>query len=301
MPIFDQGYRAYEGELRRKSPWPVIAWENFRTRLTRPVWAVLLVAWIPVVLYGLFLYVKSTKLAGAAPGSGSTTAFSGAGAFDPVAAFAALAPGSAYMFWNFFQTQIVFVLLVPAVACGGVLGEDRKTGALQVYFARPVTRGDYLVGKFVTIAAFVAAVTLVPALVLWLESILLAPTLDHALATIHVPLAATLATVLYALFAGGLCLALSSLFTRRMLASIAMMLVYLAGSALGLILTEALDDRAWRQLSPNYFLGGMVAPLFGLDLPEWLGSPSLIASCVLLPIALLAWSWERTRSVEVET
>ena len=61
---------------------------------------------------------------------------------------------SLYLFWWAMEGAAWSNILIPAVLCAGVLASDRRTGALQLYFSRPVTRHEYLVAKGLTVAAF---------------------------------------------------------------------------------------------------------------------------------------------------
>src|SRR6188508_2919932 len=58
----------------------------------------------------------------------------------------------------------LFALLAVAWYGAGVLAEDRRLGAHLLYFARPLTRLDYFLGKFLTVAFFGALASLVPGL-----------------------------------------------------------------------------------------------------------------------------------------
>ncbi|MBU0755883.1 MAG: ABC transporter permease subunit, partial [Planctomycetes bacterium] len=48
-----------------------------------------------------------------------------------------------------------------------LIARDLKAGALEVYFSKPLLLSDYLAGKFMTIAFFLASITLFPALFLF--------------------------------------------------------------------------------------------------------------------------------------
>ena len=62
----------------------------------------------------------------------------------------------------------LFALLATAWYGSGLFCEDRRAGAHQLYFARPITRLDYFLGKFLVAAFFGACAILVPALVICL-------------------------------------------------------------------------------------------------------------------------------------
>jgi ABC-type transport system involved in multi-copper enzyme maturation permease subunit len=70
-----------------------------------------------------------------------------------------------------FMMQWPFVLLVCVLLGSGLIAEDRRANALELYLSRPVSVRQYLLGKFATIATFIAAVTVVPALILILAQV----------------------------------------------------------------------------------------------------------------------------------
>jgi ABC-type transport system involved in multi-copper enzyme maturation permease subunit len=65
-----------------------------------------------------------------------------------------------------FIVQWPFVLLACVLLGAGLVAEDRRANALELYLSRPMSLREYLVGRFGTIATFIAAVTVIPAAVL---------------------------------------------------------------------------------------------------------------------------------------
>lgn len=60
------------------------------------------------------------------------------------------------------KVQFFFLLLVTAVIGPGLIADDLKSRALPIYFARPVRPWNYVLGKGLAMASFLAVVTLVP-------------------------------------------------------------------------------------------------------------------------------------------
>jgi ABC-type transport system involved in multi-copper enzyme maturation permease subunit len=65
---------------------------------------------------------------------------------------------------EFSKGMATFALLAVTWFASGLFCEDRKAGAHQLYFARPITRFDYFLGKFLIAAFFSACAMLVPLL-----------------------------------------------------------------------------------------------------------------------------------------
>lgn len=171
---------------------------------------------------------------------------------------------------NYLMTQFYFTVPTIAVVAGGAVADDRHAGAFDLYFARPLTRLDYCLGKLLG-AAIVPGVTLFLAtLVLWLAALGVAPdNLRSGLWHVGPPglAGAALGTALLA----SLIVGLSAVSSRARNVGIAFVTIILvvAGIAEGL----AENGYAWGgYLSPERNLRTVVDYL--LDL----GSPSIARS-----------------------
>lgn len=77
---------------------------------------------------------------------------------------------------TFIVAQMFTTLILLAVVAGGLVAEDRRTGALELYFSRPLSRRDYAIGKLLAAGLVPVATLVVPFLVLWLAAVGVAPT-----------------------------------------------------------------------------------------------------------------------------
>jgi ABC-type transport system involved in multi-copper enzyme maturation permease subunit len=68
------------------------------------------------------------------------------------------------MILQFCKATGFFAVLAVAWFASGLFCDDRKAGAHQLYFARPITRLDYFLGKFLVAATFALLAMLVPQL-----------------------------------------------------------------------------------------------------------------------------------------
>ena len=71
-----------------------------------------------------------------------------------------------HMFRSFLDQQSVFVFFMSVWAGAGLIANDRRANALQIYLAKPLTRTEYILGKLSVLLAFLLSVTLVPGLLL---------------------------------------------------------------------------------------------------------------------------------------
>ena len=144
MPIHDQGYRRYGGS---KAPlgqgWIVIARAGIRSMFAKRAFlGLLLLAWFPFFVRAVQFYAAANL---------------------PQAAM--LAP-SADTFRQFLDQQATFVFFVTVYVGAGLIANDRRANALQIYLSKPLTRAEYVFGKLAILATFLLLVTWVPAIVL---------------------------------------------------------------------------------------------------------------------------------------
>jgi ABC-type transport system involved in multi-copper enzyme maturation permease subunit len=69
----------------------------------------------------------------------------------------------------------LFSILIVAWFASGLFCEDRKAGAHQLYFARPLTRLDYALGKFALAGTFAVFAMMVPLFVICLMAAIFSP------------------------------------------------------------------------------------------------------------------------------
>ena len=201
MPIHDQGYRHWEGSLKsavhgvtaerseHTFRWWVIAREGLRIILRRKLF--LLFIMTPAIIHflgrGVYIYlVNMMNIRG-------------------------LTQVNAKFFYDFLSMQTFFIVLICVFGGSGLIANDLKNNALQMYFSRPLKRIDYLVGKLVTIMTLLTFVTLILAILLFLESLLLGETVEFLRQYYWIVGSIFLYSLVLTLPTGLLILALSSL------------------------------------------------------------------------------------------
>lgn len=152
MPIHDQGYRRFGGSRSgRGNAWLVIASSIVLGMLRKRKFMVLLiVAWFPFLVRVGQVYFSAN--------------------FSQIAF---LAPTSA-TFREFLEQQSSFVFLVTIYVGAGLIANDRRANALQIYLSKPLTRAEYVAGKAAALMGFLLFVTFVPGILLLFVQILLA-------------------------------------------------------------------------------------------------------------------------------
>jgi ABC-2 type transport system permease protein len=128
--------------------WAVIAANGLRTLARRRAFLFLMIlAWMPVVVRGVQIWAAANV-----PGMTQI-------------GLLAVTPR---MFRDFLNQQEPLVFFITVYAGSGLIADDIRANALQLYLSRPVTRSQYIAGKAAILMAALAAVTWLPALLLLL-------------------------------------------------------------------------------------------------------------------------------------
>ncbi|MGP0067951.1 MAG: ABC transporter permease [Isosphaeraceae bacterium] len=167
MPIFDQGYQHWHGKLSGPSGrWMPITRHGVEVQLkSRWVRIILAVACLPaavlaclLALWGLFeqqsefltpflfLFQNLPEEVKAGPKGFR-------------------APLWTLAFRQFLDIQLPIAMILVLLVGPDLISQDLRFNAIPLYLSRPLRRFEYFLGKLGVIGAFLAAVTIVPALV----------------------------------------------------------------------------------------------------------------------------------------
>jgi ABC-2 type transport system permease protein len=277
MPIHDQGYRRYAGSRGAIGrSWQVITRAGIRTVLSkRSFIALMLFAWTPFVVRAVQVYVAAN--------------------FQQ-ASF--LAP-KAETFREYLGQQGLFVFFVTIYVGAGLIANDRRANALQVYLSKPLTRAEYVGGKLAILFAFLVSVTWLPAILLLIIQILFAGSFTFLRENIFLLPAITLFSLLQVLVASVTMLALSSMSKSSRFVGIMYAGLIFFTSALFNALRGITGRSSMAWISPTETLEQIGNLIFRLepafDLAPW---AAVLSIGVLL--AGSAWLLERNvRGVEV--
>jgi ABC-2 type transport system permease protein len=203
-------------------------------------------------------------------------------------------------FEGFLTQQMYYFTFFIAIFSGaGLIANDLKANALQIYLSKPITRRDYLIGKLGVVVFFIALVTLLPGLLLFG----IAAAFHSDLAFLQQYSWVVIPIIGYSLlivFVNSLVvLALSSLNRSARFAGIFFAAVIFFSQMLYGILSEILRTKAvaWVSISNNMTqLGDAIfgAPL-GYPVSPWISA--LVLAIVMAGSVLIIHS--RVRAVEV--
>lgn len=284
LPIHDLGYRSWQGRLTPLATrWWVIA-ETGSRLAWRITWLkrLLFVAWLPVVYMAVLFF--AFEQSGTQPSwrASVITAINGAVGLTPAQAAHFMTADIAetrHQVWAhllmilFRQPQGFALLLLVGLVAPPLIANDIRSRAFLLYFSRPITRGEYILGKAMVVVGYGAMISLAPALGLYLSAVLLSPDLAVVWQTWDLPLRAFAATLVLMVPTTLLALAFSSLAKESRYAGFAWFAAWGLGWAAYAVLNaytmanaagkppETLPD--FRLLSLYHVLGSVQAWVFG--------------------------------------
>lgn len=277
MPIHDQGYRRYGGSRAGVGrAWQIIAGAGIRQIVTeRKFIALMLFAWAPFIVRAVQVYVAAN--------------------FQQ-ASF--LAP-KADTFREFLDQQGIFVFFVTIWVGAGLIANDRRANALQLYLSKPLTRAEYIAGKLAVLFALLVAVTWAPAMALLLVQIAFAGSLAFVRQNLFLVPAITLLSLLQVLLASLTMLALSSLSKSSRFVGIMYAGLIFFSSALFNAIRGITGRSTLAWLSPTETLAELGDVIFRLE-PRFDMPPAVavVAVLVLLGGSVLILE-RRVRGVEI--
>jgi ABC-type transport system involved in multi-copper enzyme maturation permease subunit len=280
MPIHDQSYRRYAG-LRAPlgRSWTVIAKAGVMNMLRKRMFiGLLLFGWMPFVVRAVQIYVASN--------------------YPQTAAL--LAP-DAKMFRSFLEQQDFFVFVMTIYVGAGLIANDRRANALQIYLSKPLLRSEYIVGKAAVLFTFLMLVTWIPGILLLILQVLFKGSFEFMKNNLFLFPAITVASVLQALLATFTMLALSSLSkSSRYVGILYAGILFFTGAIYGaMYLITGSTSVSWLSVGSN--LSQVVDVIFRQPpryTTPWQVSLNVVLGLIALSVSVLE---RRVRGVEIVT
>lgn len=243
MPIFDVGYRHWKGRL---SPlwrrwWPITRTGAALAYESKAVKRIIFLAWMPTLWFSVLFFAV------AALTEPKTEEEKDRGSWmehrvrefvgrDITESFVERPEQYRLLIWSYaFErllryTQIVAVALLIAIVGPGLIANDLRNKSYLVYFAKPITLGEYLLGKAGVVLGYVSLLTLLPALALYLISICFSPSMAVIAQTMTIPLKIFLSFLVIAIPSTALILFFSSMTRDGRIASFMWIMVWVMGA-----------------------------------------------------------------------
>lgn len=279
MPIHDQGYRRYLGTRAAiGKSWQVMTRAGVMNVITKRVFiGLMLFAWMPFVVNAVRIYVSATFTQ---------------------AAF--LAP-KGETFREFLEQQSPFAFFVTIFVGAGLIANDRRANALQLYLSKPMTSAEYIAGKLAILFLFLISVTFLPAMMLLLTQAMFAGSLEFIRNNLYLLPAITLFSLAQVLLASTTMLALSSLSKSQRFVAVMYAGLFFFTTALFNALRGITGRSTFAWLSPTASLDQLGDVIFRLT-PRYQVSPAIAGLTVIILIAGSIWIlMRRVRGVEIVT
>ena len=251
MPIYDQTYRSYEGTLRRRFRWWTIVKQECRVLFSQRTFVILMVLALLHFLFRILQVVAYDIIR-----------------MDPNNPINAMIQGVAMlvvndtMFYDFLRIQSSMVFLACIFAGSGMICDDVRNNLMEIYFSKPLSWFDYVLGKTMTLSCIGLLLTAAPALILVILHNILAPSWKTLQTTQWYPWAIVMfSLVIVAPCALGV-LASSALLKSQRFASIAIFMILFANLAMGGILAGASNKQNYAIIAFPVAIDHLGAMLF---------------------------------------
>jgi ABC-2 type transport system permease protein len=279
MPIHDQGYRRYAGTRSAiGTAWRVMTRAGVMSVVTKRVFiGMMLFAWTPFIVRAVSFYVAAN--------------FQQASFLQP----------NGQTFRDFLDQQGLVLFLVTVYVGAGLISNDRRANAMQLYLSKPMTRAEYVAGKLAILFIFLAFVTFAPAMMLLAVQTVFAGSFVFIRNNAFLFPAITLFSLCQILVAGTTMLALSSMSKSSRFVGVMYAGLYFFTTALFQALRGITGHSTYAWLSPSATLEIVGDVIFRVR-PRYEMAP-VLASIVM--IVLVAGSLlilrRQVRGVEIVT
>ena len=290
MPLHDLGYRRWPADRSSTRLRFLVIGETGIRRAWQTTWLrrLLLASWVPMLgtAIGFFLFEQSLAAQDLRQFYGSflrdmpmSDAVTNAALVDvnnPESVARARHQIWSYLLNIYFRyPQASIMVMVVGLIAPSLISQDVRSRAFLLYFSRPLSRQEYILGKSVTVWFYLAGISVVPAVVLYLFGVMLSPDLSVILDTWDLPFRIFLASLALMIPTTALALMFSSLTEESRYAAFAWFAFWILGWVTYSVLTVsdavsgnpnvAESIHRWEIVSPFHTLGRVENYIFGLS------------------------------------
>ena len=202
---------------------------------------------------------------------------------------------------GFFPRNMLYYPILAALLVGGVISEDRYHGTSALYFSRPVSRFDYVMMKYISVAMIQAFVVLLTLMIYYfVEIIAMGRGWAWIIDTFPLFLAALAGGILLIITYTSIGLGLSSVSKGKFFPGIGLVAIVLGSKTLAVLVSNLFERDVMYLLSPYDCLAHVGQALVGTqttyDQYSWTWS---LASLVLINAFFLYILSSRVASMEV--
>lgn len=288
MPVYGQSYPVREATPATRFRWLPIVRRELQVLLTQRSFRLLLVAAaVPTLLYLLEIY--SVNRLASDPDAALTQILRRLEAVRIDASF----------FLDFLRVQVSSAFILILYAGSGLLCDDLRYNLVEVYFSKPLTLRDYLLGKFATLAGIGLATTALPVCLLFVAHFAMTPDRTFFAMYHWLPLSGLLFSLALVVPASLAALACSALTRSRGYAAAALIALIAVDSFMAWGVADLLKDRAIRVFSVPSAIDRLGERLFRQPPTIPVAWPTALA--VVGGVALVGFAVVHRRIRKVET
>jgi ABC-2 type transport system permease protein len=167
-------------------------------------------------------------------------------------------------FFHFISVQGVFAFLLTAFAGPGLISPDLANGALPLYFCRPFSRVEYVLGKSSVLAILLSQITWVPGLILFVMQASLAGA-QWTGANLWIAGSLFLSSLIWIAILSLLAMALSAWVKWRIVAGALLLGVMFFGAGFAQAINAVMRTESGHFIDVAYLMGTVWNGLFQVD------------------------------------
>ncbi len=293
MPIHDVGYRAWEGpRVSEWTRWLTISSTGIR-RASKSTWLkrLLFLALLPLLFFAIpfFLFEQSSRdpniwqsFMGFTRGLPQAKELREAIGPIPSSPTPEQFDAIRHDVWSYLlltllrYPQALLMVIVVGIVAPPLISQDLRTRAYLIYFARPISRMEYIAGKLGVVAFYLLSIATLPALILYFLGVMLSPSLEVVMSTWDLPIRILVASACLIVPTTLVALALSSLTLESRYAGFGWFAMWIIGHVTysALISWPTIEagrrgeifEPTWQVLtSPYQVLGAVQSYVFGFE------------------------------------
>jgi ABC-2 type transport system permease protein len=201
-------------------------------------------------------------------------------------------------FFRFFAVQGVLAFLLTAFAGPGLISPDLANGALPLYFCRPFSRSEYVLGKASVLGILLSQITWIPGLILFVVQASLAGP-RWALDNLWIAASLVISSVVWIAVLALLAMALSAWVKWRIVAGALLLALLFFGAGFAQAINAVLRTDAGHFFNVAYLMITVANALFRVDsehaIPVVEAVTALLGYCAIC----LALLMKKVRAYEV--
>jgi ABC-2 type transport system permease protein len=248
MAVYEQSYKRYTGRMTPEwSRFLIIPRHAYRAVFSSKLFiAFFAICFLPLLIEAILMYLRYN--------------------FGALAAMSVnvreLIPVDAFFFETFLDIQFGFAFLMALLIGPPLVSRDLRNNALPLYLCRPFSRTEYVMGKMSVLLILLSMITWIPQLLLFFFQSYLEGYAWFK-ANISIAFAIVIASFVWILLLALLSQTISALVKWRVVASGALVGLFLIPSVFGEFINEVFSTRIGNLVSLGALIRNVTAGLFG--------------------------------------